>query len=352
MAHKTLIGGTAYNIIGGRSMVNGTGYSIASGRTLINGTGYNINFESGAVAMLYTTGDFVFQRSTDVESGKTLIASYTGFEKTGFEFFNKQPWASQLSNIKNVYCIEEIAPINMNYWFAESRNLKQINFTNINISHVESIAGTFSACSNLTGSPIYWPNVVDMSSAYSGCSNLTGSPICGDKVIKMGDAYHNCSNLTGSPVCGNNVTSMYQTYAWCKNLTGSPVCGNKVTNMHGTYRDCYNLTGPAVCGESVTRLDYAYQNCFNLSGNAYFYSPYLIDVDECFGHRNIKTPTPLNIYIPSNSTTKTTIVDSYADIVGSFSYWNNMGTYYYLSGYNIYVYPVANVAAARAANGD
>ena len=44
MAHKTLIGGTAYDITGGRTLIGGTGYDITKGRTLIGGTGYNINF--------------------------------------------------------------------------------------------------------------------------------------------------------------------------------------------------------------------------------------------------------------------------------------------------------------------
>ena len=44
MAHKVLIGGTAYDTKGGRCLVNGTGYSIKKGRTLINGTGYDISF--------------------------------------------------------------------------------------------------------------------------------------------------------------------------------------------------------------------------------------------------------------------------------------------------------------------
>ena len=44
MAHKVLIGGTAYAIKGGKTLINGTGYSIKKGRTLINGTGYDINF--------------------------------------------------------------------------------------------------------------------------------------------------------------------------------------------------------------------------------------------------------------------------------------------------------------------
>ena len=46
MAHKTLVGGTAYAANGGRALVNGTGYGIKKGRTLVGGTGYDINFVS------------------------------------------------------------------------------------------------------------------------------------------------------------------------------------------------------------------------------------------------------------------------------------------------------------------
>lgn len=42
--HKTLIGGTGYEIKGGRTLVGGTGYSISKGRTLVGGTGYDIAF--------------------------------------------------------------------------------------------------------------------------------------------------------------------------------------------------------------------------------------------------------------------------------------------------------------------
>lgn len=44
MAHKTLVGGTAYDITGGKCLVDGTGYSIKKGRTLVGGTGYDVNF--------------------------------------------------------------------------------------------------------------------------------------------------------------------------------------------------------------------------------------------------------------------------------------------------------------------
>ena len=46
MAHKTLIGGTAYEITGGKALVNGTGYSIDKGKTLVGGTAYEVGFAS------------------------------------------------------------------------------------------------------------------------------------------------------------------------------------------------------------------------------------------------------------------------------------------------------------------
>jgi hypothetical protein len=44
MAHKTLIGGTAYEISGGKTLVDGTTYNINGGKTLVGGTAYKIEF--------------------------------------------------------------------------------------------------------------------------------------------------------------------------------------------------------------------------------------------------------------------------------------------------------------------
>lgn len=44
MAHKNLVGGTAYDTKGGRCRVSGTNYSIKKGRTLVGGTGYDVAF--------------------------------------------------------------------------------------------------------------------------------------------------------------------------------------------------------------------------------------------------------------------------------------------------------------------
>lgn len=44
MAHKTLIGGTAYEISGGKTLIDGTGYSIDNGKALADGTAYEVGF--------------------------------------------------------------------------------------------------------------------------------------------------------------------------------------------------------------------------------------------------------------------------------------------------------------------
>ena len=44
MAHKTLVGGTAYDVTGGITLVDGVSYSIKNGKVLVDGTAYDISF--------------------------------------------------------------------------------------------------------------------------------------------------------------------------------------------------------------------------------------------------------------------------------------------------------------------
>jgi hypothetical protein len=170
-----------------------------------------------------------------------------------------------------------------------------------------------------------------MSSTYENCYNLTGNPVCGNNVTSMSWAYCNCYNLTGSPVCGNNVISMYQTYCNCYNLTGSPVCGNNVIGMYGTY-----------------------YNCYNLSGNMYMYSNNVSNMKNCFYGKN--NSNRYNIYAYQGTTTWNTLrINNKSSMVGANITWTDdvaANGCYYNTKYNIYIYPVANVAEARIANGD
>ena len=322
MAHKTFVGGTAYTVSGGKSMVSGTSYSIKGGKTLVGGTGYSINFGSGGepTAMLYSDGDFVFQHGNEVASGKTLTASYTGFEDTAYATQTNIPWNSRMSLIKNVSFNSKIKPINIARWFNNARNLLSCNWTNFD-----------------------WNNVTNMYHTCRNCLNLTSSPACGDSVTNMYQSYYCCSNLTGSPVCGNKVVDMSYTYDGCRNLTGSPVCGNNVTNMANAYFNCVNITGSPACGSSVTNMANTYKNCKNLNaGTFYFYSKNVANARNCFYGKN--NSRRYNIHVPANSTTLNKFIKntSTTSLVGATIIWTNNGTCWYNTTYNLYIY--ANTA--------
>ena len=51
MAHKTLIGGTNYEIVGGKTCVDGTTYKISGGKTLVGGTKYDVTFKKPTITM-------------------------------------------------------------------------------------------------------------------------------------------------------------------------------------------------------------------------------------------------------------------------------------------------------------
>lgn len=90
MAHKTLIGGTTYEIKGGRTLVNGTGYDIKAGRTLVGGTGYDVEFFNGVAVTITGTGattkcyviisgtTYAEAASLEVEPGAVIQCFYRG----------------------------------------------------------------------------------------------------------------------------------------------------------------------------------------------------------------------------------------------------------------------------------
>ena len=80
MAHKTLIGGTAYEVSGGKTLIGGTAYSIAGGKTLIGGTGYDVNF-----GLFFTIGGTIYQVENGMTWAKWIASKYN---TNGFSIFN------------------------------------------------------------------------------------------------------------------------------------------------------------------------------------------------------------------------------------------------------------------------
>lgn len=47
MSHKTLISGTAYEVVGGAQMIDGTKFQMGGGKTLVGGTAFDVPFAAG-----------------------------------------------------------------------------------------------------------------------------------------------------------------------------------------------------------------------------------------------------------------------------------------------------------------
>ena len=124
--------------------------------------------------------------------------------------------------------------------------------------------------------------------------------------------------------------------------------------MSSSYKSCLNLVGSPVCGANVTKMTYSYYYCSEMYGNSYFYSPNVSTMTNCFYGRN--TANVLSIYTVANSTTMNTIlINNTSSLVGAPITWTDDTATtgcYYNTAYNIYIYPVEDVAAARTANGD
>ena len=82
--HKTIIGGTAYEVKGGKCMVNGTVYNILKGRTLIDGTGWDITFpERGTKLSALDVGHSVFANVNGVR--KEFLVVHQGLPSSLYD---------------------------------------------------------------------------------------------------------------------------------------------------------------------------------------------------------------------------------------------------------------------------
>ena len=80
MAHKTLIGGTDYEISGGKTLVNGTAYSIDKGKTLVGGTAYEIPFQKEMITFtihsMAAQGDVTFTAEEGMTWAQFIESEY------------------------------------------------------------------------------------------------------------------------------------------------------------------------------------------------------------------------------------------------------------------------------------
>ena len=60
MSHKTLISGTAYEVVGGTQMIDGTKFQMGGGKTLVGGTAFTVPFSKGIPLNTITPGAILY----------------------------------------------------------------------------------------------------------------------------------------------------------------------------------------------------------------------------------------------------------------------------------------------------
>lgn len=95
MAHKTIAGGTAYAIKGGKGMVGGTSFGVKKGKTMVDGTVYEIGF--GQAISELAVGASVFMNVNGAE--KEFLIVHQGKPSTLYDDSCDGTWLL----MKNLY---------------------------------------------------------------------------------------------------------------------------------------------------------------------------------------------------------------------------------------------------------
>ena len=107
MAHKTIVGGTAYAIKGGKGMAGGTSFGVKKGKTMVDGTVYEVGF--GQAISELAVGASVFMNVNGAE--KEFLIVHQGKPSTLYDDSCDGTWLlmkdiyekRQCSDSSNVY---------------------------------------------------------------------------------------------------------------------------------------------------------------------------------------------------------------------------------------------------------
>ena len=264
---------------------------------------YYAHYSQNAYAILYESGELVFQRGSTPDASKgTVVGTYTGFETKKYTTSDRMPWYANRTSIKAVSFKDVIKPVSTMNWFYECKNLTDVDFTNLDTSAVTNMNRMFYKCSALTSLDLSSFNtsvVTDMSSMFNSCSSLTSLDLSSfntSVVTDMNYMFNSCSSLTSLDLSSFNtsvVTNMESMFSSCSSLTSldlssfntsavtdmrwmfnrcssltsldlSPFNTSAVTGMYSMFSYCSSLTNLDVSSfdtKSVTNMSYMFKQC-------------------------------------------------------------------------------------------
>ena len=184
--------------------------------------------DTAAYAILYESGEMVFQRGNTPDAGKgTVLGTYTGFETERYTISSSSsytPWYGNRESIKVVSFKDVIKPVSTAWWFYGCRNLTNVDITNLDTSAVTDMAGMFSWCISL--------------------KSLDVSSFDTKSVTSMGRMFENCNSLKSLDLSSFNtsaVTDMSRMFNFCQSLKSLDLSSfdtSAVTSMYWMFQHC------------------------------------------------------------------------------------------------------------------
>ena len=227
---------------------------------------YYAHYSQNAYAILYESGEMVFQRGSTPDASKgNVLKTYTGFETKEYDYYSEAPWYENRTSVKSVSFKDVIKPVSTAFWFYDCENLAGVDFTNLDTSAVTDMGHMFEYCCSLTSLDLSSFNtsaVTDMGYMFSDCSKLTSLDVSSfdtSAVTDMGHMFYNCSaietltlgtkfafkgdtNLVDATWHGINTDKKYTTSVLTSTYDGP--------TMADTYIKCFDIKFDAMGGKS------------------------------------------------------------------------------------------------------
>ena len=214
MAHKSLIGGTAYEVTGGKTLVNGTGYDVAGGKTLVSGTGYDVSF-TPAEMIIYDGGDSILAGTlSGVRNGGTNSSSGNNTTSSSEAIPDIVSGVIQLYGVMTSTADAGMYAVN---YAVHSCSIGPIDFTDYETLHVEATAAQSTVATatdfvdgdifGYSANPVNTSFPLDGSQMFSTASEMDISDISGEQYIRITAAHSD--TLQGNHYV--NVSKIYLT---------------------------------------------------------------------------------------------------------------------------------------------
>ena len=239
-----------YNFVGWFTEKQG-GTQLLVNKPITQSTYYARYTPLAAYAILYESGELVFQRGStpDASKGKVL-KTYTGFETERYGYPDYAPWYENRESIKTVSFKDVIKPVSTALWFYWCTNLTDVDLTNLDTSAVTNMYDMFTSCFSLKSldvSSFDTSAVTGMYGMFINCFSLKSLDLSSfntSAVTNMGYMFASCNSLTSLNVSSfdtSTVTDMSSMFTNCSSLTSLDVSSfdtSAVTDMSSMFANC------------------------------------------------------------------------------------------------------------------